>query len=110
MGMKSFRLKTNRWEILIVILILAGIAKCATSTMSGYQHYGYMVVVSDPVVFEKEIDPNDHRILEHGRYKLGEIMHKDHEIDGGDGKSKGLVRWYQCDGIDCDEGWERTAY
>jgi len=32
---------------------------------------------------------------------------KDQTIDQGDGRDKGLVRWYVCKGTVCGQGWEK---
>ena len=46
------------------------------------------------------------KILDHGRMGKNKIITMDNEIDSGDGHKKGKIRWYECYGIDCDEGWE----
>lgn len=50
---------------------------------------------------------SDPRIVDRGRRLLEEIRTLDENVDQGNGAEHGLVRWYTCGGIDCDEGWEQ---
>ena len=45
-------------------------------------------------------------IVDYGRILKDKIVIKDKDIDNGDGPFSGKLRWYNCNGIDCDEGWE----
>jgi hypothetical protein len=57
-------------------------------------------------VYASKINPQNPLILDYGRMLKAEIFEMDRKIDGGDGQKLGKIRWYECRGIDCDEGWE----
>lgn len=79
--------------------------------MKAYNQYGYFVHVSDEILFGSKIDPNNHHnVIDHGRSLKNDILKLDTKIDHGDGKNNGKVRWYDCYGIDCDEGWENYFF
>jgi len=95
----------NAIILLIVVFFLYFLYRSCTS---GYDAYGYYVQARDPAVFEKRLSADDERILSRGRILKSDIMALDTELDQGDGPEKGLLRWYGCLGIDCDEGWEES--
>lgn len=91
---------------IIVLFITGFVVYVLVLNMRAYNRYGFFVHVSDESVFTSQIEPCDPRIINHGRIKKEKIVGMDREIDNGDGRRKGKVRWYECYGIDCDEGWE----
>ena len=94
----------------VIILIIGFIGYVIYANMRAYNKYGYYVRVSDEIVFDSKIDPGNPQIINHGRMRKEEIVELDEEIDGGDGPKMGKIRWYECFGIDCDEGWEGRSY
>lgn len=92
----------------IVLCITGFIVYILVINMRAYNKYGFFVHASDESVFVSKIDPHDPRIVNHGRIKKEKIFELDREIDKGDGRRQGKVRWYECYGIDCDEGWETS--
>lgn len=94
---------------LIVLTVLFSCLFIAyRSCTVGYDRYGYFVRVSDETVFNTVLSGEDSRLVEHGRILMPDIIAKDDTIDQGDGPDSGHLRWYQCSGIDCDEGWQRS--
>ncbi len=78
------------------------------SCTKGYDNYAYFVQVNDEAVFEKTLSGDDARIIEHGRRLKIDIIAMDKDIDKANGPGQGIIRWYVCSGIDCDEGWQRS--
>lgn len=98
-------MKKNIIVISVVVLLLVFLYRSCTK---GYDNYGYVVQARDKVVFQSTLSNSDPNIVEHGRKRLEDIRNMDQEIDNGDGSESGLVRWYVCSGIDCDEGWRNS--
>ena len=97
----------KRLIVLGAFLFLIGmIGYIVFINIRAYNKYAYYVHVSDEGIFSSKIDPKNTKILDHGRVEKGKIVNLDNEVDSGDGQEKGKVRWYECFGIDCDEGWE----
>lgn len=78
------------------------------SCTEGYEKYGYVVHAKNETVFSHVLADSDPNISSHGRKLLDDIEKMDQRIDHGDGPNKGLLRWYVCSGIDCDEGWQSS--
>jgi hypothetical protein len=74
----------------------------------GYDDYAYFVRVNDEAVFIEVLSEGDSRIEEHGRRLKTDVLAMDRDQDQGTGAGKGVLRWYDCMGIDCDEGWQRS--
>ena len=103
--------KVTKLVLLIIGLFIIGIiGYIVYLNIRAYNKFGYYVYVSDEKVFDSTIDSKDPKILDHGRLLKDEIIGLDKKIDGGDGKKEGKVRWVECYGIDCDEGWESRSY
>ena len=97
--------------VLLIIRFFVGIIGYTVFiNIRAYNRYGYYVYVSDEKVFDSSIEPNNPKIIDHGRLLQEKIIGLDKKIDGGDGKKEGKVRWAECYGIDCDEGWESRSY
>ena len=62
--------------------------------------------VTDERAYSLPINTDSSLIVSKGRILKGEIVQLDREIDSADGNRKGRVRWYECRGLSCDEGWE----
>ncbi len=77
------------------------------SCTQGYEKYAYFIHSKNKSLFEKPIPESDPDIVSHGRKLIQDVMLIDQKIDKEDGSKDGLVRWYNCSGIDCDEGWQR---
>ncbi|MFH0725747.1 MAG: hypothetical protein V2B19_05260 [Pseudomonadota bacterium] len=77
------------------------------SCTKGYDQYAYFVHVKNETVFKATLSDADSQILDHARRSKKEVMSMDQQIDKSDGPEKGMLRWYDCSGIDCDEGWQR---
>ena len=70
--------------------------------------YAFFVHVQDEALFNAPLSPSDTRINNRGRKLKNEIIVMDQETDNGTGQNKGNLRWYDCSGIDWDEGWGRS--
>jgi hypothetical protein len=91
----------------VIVLSIMGFAVyILVLNIRAYNRYGFFVQVSDESVFASKMEKGDPRIVNHGRIKKDKIFRLDREVDSGDGPQNGKVRWYECYGIDCDEGWE----
>lgn len=96
---------------LVIILLAIGIPiYILYLNIRAYNRYVYYVKVTDEKLFNAKINPLDPKILSHGRALKEEIIKADKDIDGGDGRKKGTIRWFECYGIDCDEGFESRFY
>jgi hypothetical protein len=73
---------------------------------SDYKKYVIYVQVKDKAVFKNILNSSNPQILNFGRKLKEEVIAIDNDKDNGDGPNLGKLRWYICDGIDCDEGWE----
>ncbi len=99
--------KKRKWIIpFIMVFLLFGFAYIVFINMQAYQKYGYCVVVEGVETFAKSPLPQDLKF--NGRILIKECIEKDKSIDNGDGPKKGKVRWYECTGPDCDEGWRKS--
>ena len=94
----------------IVLFLIGSIGYVIIVNIRAYNKYGYYVHVSDENMFLSKIDPKNPKIIDHGRMQKRKIISIDDEIDRGDGQKKGKIRWYECYGIDCDEGWQSRFY
>ena len=72
----------------------------------GYEKYVFYVHAHDEVIFTKVLSASDPQIRKFGRVLKDDAAALDKQVDNGDGGKLGKVRWYLCQGIDCDEGWE----
>lgn len=102
-------------KILVNILIAIGFFSAIflfafRSCTQGYDQYSIYVQVNDESVFKDQLSPSDNRIVARGRKLTSEIKMMDEVIDNKSGPDSGELRWYQCGGIDCDEGWEGMFY
>ncbi len=96
---------------LVIVFFIIGIPSYIIYlNMRAYNRYGYYVHVTNENVFDSTIDPKNSKIVDHGRLLQEKIIRLDEKIDGGDGKKVGKIRWFECYGIDCDEGWESRSY
>ena len=95
-------------NIFILALVVVFFFLMYRSCTEGYANYGYLVHAKNVAVFSHFLSDADPNIIRHGRKLLDEIENMDQQIDNGDGPQKGLLRWYVCSGIDCDEGWQRS--
>ena len=101
----------RKLTFLVIIFLIIGIpGYIIYLNIRAYNKYGYYVYVSDENVFVSKIDPKNPKILDHGRMLKKKIIRLDEEVDRGDGQKMGKIRWYECYGIDCDEGWENRSY
>jgi len=96
--------------LVIVLFIIGILGYTIYANIRAYNKYGYYVYVSDENVFVSKIDPKNPKIIGHGRMLQKKIIRLDEEVDRGDGQKMGKIRWYECYGIDCDEGWESRSY
>ncbi len=88
---------------IIACSFLLGFVYMVYDNMQAYRTYGYCVVVEKVESFSKLSLPQD--VEFNGRIPITECNKRDNAIDNGDGPKKGNVRWYNCTGPDCDEGW-----
>lgn len=93
-------------NIIIIALVFTFLFFMYRSCTKGYDSYGYFVQVKDEIVFNKPLSESDPRIVAHGRKLLSDIILLDQQVDQADGQDEGLLRWYACSGIDCDERWQ----
>ena len=96
--------------LVIVLFIIGILGYTIYVNIQAYNKYGYYVYVSDENVFVSKIDPRNPKIIGHGRMLKKKIFKLDEEVDRGDGQKIGKIRWYECYGIDCDEGWESRSF
>lgn len=91
----------------VALLVFGGIFWMGyRSCTRGYDQYGIYVHAEAKTLFQKPILPADPRIIERGRKPIKDIRIMDQDVDQGDGPLSGRLRWYACQGIDCEEGWE----
>lgn len=109
-GINNKQLFSKIVFLVIVFLIIGIPIYIIYINIRAYNRYGYYVNVTDEKVFNAKINPLDPKIVFHGRVLKEHIIESDKKIDGGDGRKEGKVRWYECYGIDCDEGWESRSY
>ena len=101
----------RKLAILVVVFLIIGIlGYIIYLNIRGYNKFSYYVYASEENVFASKIDPKNQKIIDHGRMIKKKIISMDNKIDNGDGPQTGKVRWYDCYGIDCDEGWENRSY
>ena len=74
----------------------------------GYDKYIFYVHVHDERIFSKALSASNPQIHKFGRILKDDAIAIDRREDDGNGKKSGTVRWYNCGGIDCDEGWENN--
>ncbi len=95
-------------NIIVFVIVIAMLFFLYRSCTTGYDNYAYVVHANDEAVFEKILSGDDSRIIEHGRKLKTDVIAMDKDLDKGNGPDQGIVRWYGCSGIDCDEGWQRS--
>ena len=95
-------------NIIILVIVFAALFFLYRSCTKGYDNYAYFVQANDEAVFAKILSEGDTRIIEHGRKLKIDVIAMDKDIDQGNGPNQGTIRWYNCMGIDCDEGWQRS--
>jgi hypothetical protein len=95
-------------NIIILIIVFAALFLLYRSCTKGYDNYAYFVQVNDEAVFKDNLSEHDTRILDHGRKLKTDIIAMDKDMDEGNGPEQGKIRWYNCSGMDCDEGWQRS--
>jgi len=95
-------------NIIILVIVFSTLFFLYRSCTKGYDNYAYFVQVNDEAVFTKILFEGDTRIIEHGRKLKIDVIAMDKDIDQGNGPNLGTIRWYNCMGIDCDEGWQRS--
>ncbi len=95
-------------NIIVLAVVFCVLFFLYRSCTQGYDQYAYFVQAKDETVFEKPISASDSRLLDHGRKLKTDIIRIDQEVDKSNGPNKGTLRWYDCSGIDCDEGWQRS--
>ncbi|MCK5312171.1 MAG: hypothetical protein KAJ62_08675 [Desulfobacteraceae bacterium] len=95
-------------NIIILAIVFGGLFFLYRSCTQGYTDYAFFVHVKNEAAFKTILSDSDTIIVEHGRRLTADIIFIDQEIDKGDGPDKGLVRWYVCSGIDCDERWQQS--
>ncbi len=95
-------------NIIILVIVFSTLFFLYRSCTKGYDNYAYFVQVNDEAVFAKILSEGDARIVEHGRKLKIDVIAMDKDIDQGNGPNQGTIRWYNCMGIDCDEGWQRS--
>ncbi len=95
-------------NIIILFAVIMLLFFMYRSCTEGYEKYGYFVHAKNEAVFNRALVDSDPNIIDHGRKLIDDIDLMDQRIDNGDGSQKGLVRWYVCSGIDCDEGWQNS--
>ncbi len=95
-------------NVIILAIVFFMLFFLYRSCTKGYDNYAYFVQVNDKAVFAKILSENDTRIIEHGRRLKTDIIAMDKDIDKANGSDQGIIRWYVCSGIDCDEGWQRS--
>lgn len=95
-------------NIIILVIVFSTLFFLYRSCTKGYDNYVYFVQVNDEVVFKTILSERDTRILEHGRRLKNDVIAMDKNVDQGNGPDQGTIRWYNCMGIDCDEGWQRS--
>ena len=95
-------------NIIVLVAVLALLFFLYRSCTKGYDSYAYFVHVTDEAVYANILSENNTRITDHGRKLKADIILMDRDIDKGNGPNKGVIRWYDCKGIDCDEGWQHS--
>jgi hypothetical protein len=95
-------------NIIILLVVIILFFFMYRSCTEGYEKYGYFVHAKNEAVFNHALADSDPNIIGHGRKLIDEINLMDRQIDDGDGSQSGLLRWYVCSGIDCDEGWQTS--
>jgi hypothetical protein len=101
----------RKLAFLVIVFLIIGIpGYIIYLNIRAYNKYSYYVYASEENIFVSKIDPKNPKIISHGRMKKKKILSIDDKIDNGNGPKKGKVRWYDCYGIDCDEGWENISY
>jgi len=95
-------------NIIILVIVFSALFFLYRSCTKGYDNYAYFVQANDEAVFAKILSEGDTRIIEHGRKLKIDVIAMDKDIDQGNGPNQGTIRWYNCMGIDCDEGWQRS--
>ncbi len=93
-------------NIIILAIVFSMLFFLYRSCTKGYDNYAYFVQVNDQTVFAKILSKDDTRIIAHGRKLKADIIAMDKDIDQANGPDQGIIRWYVCSGIDCDEGWQ----
>ncbi len=97
-------------NIIILILFFLSLFFLYRSCTKGYDNYAYFVHCKNVSLFETPLSDSDPNIVDHGRKLIQDVMLIDLKIDKEDGSKEGLIRWYNCSGIDCDEGWQKSFY
>ena len=105
---KRFAKKSLIKNVIILLVLFVVLFYLYRSCTSGYQKYAFFIHVKDESIFDAKIDPSDGRIIDKGRRLKDDILKMDRNVDTGNGANQGIVRWYDCSGIDCDEGWEHS--
>ena len=94
--------------LITLVIVLSALFFLYRSCTTGYDNYAYFVRVSDEAVYQATLSEDDTRIIEHGRRLKTDIVAMDKDMDLGNGPEKGTIRWYNCMGIDCDDGWQHS--
>ena len=95
-------------NLIILFIVFAGLFFLYRSCTQGYTDYAFFVHAKNEAVFKTVLSDSNKNIVEYGRKLIPDILLIDQEIDKGNGPDKGLVRWYVCSGIDCDERWQNS--
>ncbi len=111
MTTKKEQQKTRFWRTgnIIALLVFFGVPLLLyRSCTVGYDDYVYFVEVKNEELFSRVLQDEDVNIIAHGRRLKDKVTSLDIDKDNGNGAEQGNLRWYNCSGIDCDEGWQRS--
>ena len=95
-------------NIIVLVIVFSTLFFLYRSCTKGYDNYAYFVHVNDEAVFSKILSERDTRIIAHGRKLKIDVIAMDKDLDQGNGPDQGVIRWYVCSGIDCDERWQHS--